>query len=108
MNVIDKIRLMILLCLSILFVVIFSENVLAVTPKIRICLTGSLYKIYPEYGMAFKQGAELAINELNKRSKTYTLELALFYYDIAKAPSKASSLPWISGVIDSTPPWVSP
>jgi len=29
-------------------------------------------------------------------------------YIIAKAPSKASSLPWISGVIDSTPPWVSP
>ncbi len=34
----------------------------ATNPIFNLCLTGSVVKTYPEYGQAFKNGAELALN----------------------------------------------
>lgn len=69
---------------SFLFILFFFQTLelLALTtPVVRICLTGSLMKIYPEYARAFEQGVEFALDDLKKNNSDTQFEKQIYYYD---------------------------
>lgn len=69
---------------SFIFILFFFQTLelLALTtPVVRICMTGSLMKIYPEYARAFEQGAESALDDLKKNNLDTQFEKHIYYYD---------------------------